>query len=132
MAKWLLTDELWEAVEPLIPKHEPSPEGGHPRVDDRVCLRGIIFVLKSGISWEDFPQEMGCSGMTLWNRLHEWQRAGVWDRIHRVLLDRLRKADELDFSRAVVDSASVRAQKRGSKPGQTPSIAARRAASITC
>lgn len=132
MSKWLLTDELWAAVEPVIPKHESSPKGGHPRVDDRTCLRGIIFVLKTGIAWEDFPQELGCSGMTLWNRLHEWQRAGVWDRIHRLLLDRLREADRLDFSRAAVDSASIRAQKGGSKPDRIPSIAASRAASITC
>src|SRR5436309_14984853 len=68
MSKLLVTDELWSRVEPLLPKHEPSPKGGHPPVDDRVCLTGILFVLKTGIPWEDFPQELGCCGMTLWNR----------------------------------------------------------------
>ena len=44
-----------------------------------MCLTGILFVLKTGIAWEDFPCEMGCCGMTLLNRLRQWQRAGVWD-----------------------------------------------------
>src|SRR6266849_580307 len=99
MAKFLVTDELWNLVEPLVPKHVPDPKGGHPPVDDRVCLTGILFVLKTGIPWEDFPQEMGCCGMTLWNRLQEWTAAGVWDKVHRLLLDHLRAAGEIDLSR---------------------------------
>ena len=131
MPKLLVTDELWELVEPLLPKHAASPEGGHPRVEDRVCLTGILFVLKTGIGWEDFPQEMGCCGMTLWNRLDEWRRAGVWDALHRLVLDRLRGADAIDFSRVVVDSSSVRAVHGGKKRGRAPSTAARTAASTT-
>ena len=120
MAKLLVTDELWEIVEPLLPKHPPSPKGGHPRVPDRVCLSGILFVLKTGIPWEDFPQEMGCCGMTLWNRLEEWTKAGVWDELHAVLLDKLRAADELDLSRVVIDSTSVRAVHGGKKRDPAP------------
>ena len=100
MAKPIVTDELWSLVEPLLPKHPPSPKGGHPRVPDRVCLTGILFVLRTGIGWEDFPQEMGCCGMTLWNRLDEWRRAGVWPELHALLLGKLRGADQIDFSRA--------------------------------
>ena len=131
MAKPLVPDELWELVEPLLPKHEPSPKGGHPRVDDRVCLTGILFVLKTGIPWEDFPCEMGCCGMTLWNRLDEWREAGVWDALHRLLLDRLRGEDAVDFSRVVVDSSSVRAVHGGKKRGRAPSTAASPGASTT-
>jgi transposase len=90
MGKLLVPDELWALVEPILPKHTPSPKGGQPRTSDRVCLTGILFVLKTGIPWEDFPQEMGCCGMTLWNRLDEWRKAGVWDALHRLLLDKLR------------------------------------------
>jgi transposase len=115
MAKLLVTDDLWELIEPLLPKHPPRPKGGHPPVSDRVCLTGILFVLKTGIPWEDFPQEMGCCGMTLWNRLDEWRRAGVWPALHRLLLDELRGAGEIDFDRVVVDSASVRAVHGGKK-----------------
>jgi transposase len=87
MAKELVPDELWETIEPLLPPEPPKPKGGRPRVDNRAALSGIIFVLKSGIPWEMFPQEMGCgSGVTCWRRLREWQEAGVWERLHQVLL----------------------------------------------
>ena len=112
MAKKLVSDELWEVVEPLLPPEPDKTDGGRPRIDERAALTGIIFVLKSGIPWEMLPQEMGCgSGMTCWRRLQEWHEAGVWEELHRVLLDRLGEADQIDFSRASVDSASVAATR---------------------
>ena len=131
MGKLLVPDELWQLVEPILPKHPPSPKGGKPRTPDRVCLSGILFVLKTGIPWEDFPQEMGCCGMTLWNRLDEWRKAGVWEKLHRLLLDELRGADEIDFSRVVVDSASIRAVHGGKKRDRAPWTAARTGPSTT-
>jgi transposase len=117
MARPLLPDELWELIKPLIPVRGRGPKGGHPPVDDRVCLTGILFVLKTGIPWEDFPCEMGCCGMTLWNRLRDWQEAGVWQAVHETLLAELRGAHEIDFRRAVADSSSVRAVHGGKKRG---------------
>ncbi len=125
MGKLLVPDELWALVELILPKHPSSPKGGKPRTPDRVCLSGIIFVLKTGIPWEDFPQEMGCCGMTLWNRLHEWMNADVWGKLHRLLLDELRGADEIDFDRVIVDSASVRALHGGKKRDRAPWTAAK-------
>jgi len=92
MSRLFVDDELWARVEPMLPRWRPNRRGGQPRKSDRVCLSGIMFVLKTGIPWEDFPQEMGCCGMTLWNRLHEWQQSGVWHKLHRVLLERLEEA----------------------------------------
>jgi len=131
MAKPILDDELWQIIEPLIPKKKRRFRyPGRKPLSNRVVLTGILFVLKTGIAWEDLPQEMGCgSGMTCWRRLRDWQKAGVWDKIHQVLLSKLRQADQIDFSRAVVDSASVRAVFGGQKQAQTPRIAARRARS---
>ena len=131
MSKLLVTDELWEIVQPLLPKHDLSPKGGHPRVPDRVCLSGILFVLKTGIPWEDFPQEMGCCGMTLWNRFEEWSQAGVWHELHAVLLDKLRAAGALDLENVIVDSASVRALHGGKKPDPAPWTAEKQAPSTT-
>ena len=80
MATPLVSDELWEIVEPLLPPEKPRPEGGRPPIPARAGLTGIIFVLKSGIPWEMLPPEMSCgSGMTCWRRLRDWTRAGVWD-----------------------------------------------------
>jgi transposase len=131
MGKLLVPDELWTLVEPILPKHPYTPGVGKPRVPDRVCLTGILFVLKTGIPWEDFPQEMGCCGMTLWNRLDEWRRAGVLPQLHRLLLDKLRGAGEVDFSRVIVDSSSVRAIHGGKKRGPAPWTAAKAAPNTT-
>jgi transposase len=123
MAKPLVSDELWEVVAPLLPKEPPKPKGGRPRLADRAALTGIIFVLRTGIPWEYLPQEMGCgSGMTCWRRLHAWQEAEVWPRLHRALLDRLGVADRIDWARASVDSTSVRAKKGAAPPGPTRRI----------
>ena len=113
MSQPLVSDALWAVIEPLLPPEPPKPKGGRPRVPDRASLTGILFVLRSGIPWEMLPQEMGCgSGMTCWRRLRDWQRTGVWDRLHRVLLDGLGRRNAIDFRRAALDSASV-AAKRG-------------------
>lgn len=131
MAKPLLPDELWARIGPILPVREPQVTG-RPRVPDRAALTGIIFVLKTGIPWEDLPQEMGCgSGMTCWRRLHEWNEAGVWSRLHQVLLDELQDTGQIDWSRALVDSSHVRAKGGASKPAPRPSTARVLAASTT-
>jgi transposase len=124
MAKPILSDELWKLIEPLIPKKKRRFRyPGRKPISDRAALSGILFVLKTGIPWEYLPKEMGCgSGMTCWRRLRDWQKAGVWDRIHRVLLNKLRGIDKIDFSRMLVDSGSVRAVFGGRKPAQIPLI----------
>ena len=132
MAKELLPDELWEVIGPLLPPERPKAKGGRPPVPARAALTGILFVLRSGIPWEMLPQELGCGcGMTCWRRLQEWQAAGVWEKVHRVLLDRLRAADRINWSRAVVDSASVRAVLGGRKRAPIPRIVRRKGASTT-
>ena len=133
MAKPLLSDELWSIIEPILPKprRRRFRYPGRKPLDNRQCLTGILFVLKTGIPWEDLPQEMGCgSGMTCWRRLRAWRRASVWARLHAALLAHLHATGQIDWSRAVVDSASVRAVGGGKKRVPTPRIAANSAASI--
>jgi transposase len=116
MARPLVPDDLWAAIAPLLPPARPRPKGGRPPIPDRAALTGIVFVLKTGIPWEDLPAEMGCgSGMSCWRRLRDWQAAGVWAALHRALLERLQGAGQIDWRRAALDSASVPA-KRGARP----------------
>jgi transposase len=130
MAKPLLKNELWSRIEALFPTKEPHPKGGRPRISDRAVLRGIVFVLRTGCPWEYLPQELGCgSGMTCWRRLRDWQAAGVWEQVWRLLLDELGLADEIDWEQAIFDSCSVRAVFGGRRPGRIPPIAAKMARS---
>lgn len=132
MARPILADQLWELIEPLLPPDKARGSNGRPAVPNRQALTGILFVLRTGIPWEYLPQEMGCgSGMTCWRRLHAWQQAGIWQKVHEALLARLNEADVLDWSRAVVDSASVRAVFGGRKRGQTRRIGAKPGANTT-
>ena len=121
MAKPILDDALWEPIEPHLPppKKKRRRFPGRPRVPDRAALTGILYVLMSGVPWEYLPQEMGCgSGMTCWRRLKEWQEAGVWERLHQVLLAKLHGADLIDWSRAAIDSSHVRAVGGARKPAR--------------
>ncbi|WP_435105598.1 IS5 family transposase, partial [Nocardiopsis synnemataformans] len=120
---WEVDDELWDLIQPLLPRHEPPPErGGRPRVDDRKALQGILFVLHTGIQWEFLPQELGFgSGMTCWRRLAEWNEAGVWQELQQALLARLCGAGQPDFSRAAIDFSHVQAKRGRSHPKVGPS-----------
>ena len=135
MAKPILDDDLWNLIEPLLPppKRRRFRYPGRKPVEHRAALTGILFVLRTGIPWEYLPQEMGCgSGMTCWRRLHAWQKRGVWDKVHHVLLERLQEAEKIDWSRAAVDSSSLRAVGGATKPVPIPRTDARKARNTTC
>jgi transposase len=110
-ASSLVPDDLWEAIEPLLPKEPSKPRGGRPRVCDRAALGGIVFVLRTGCPWRLLPKELGCGGGTTCWRLRDWQETGVWQKPHERLLNWLGDEAAIDSSRAsVVDSLSVRAK----------------------
>jgi transposase len=134
MAKPVLDDRLWEIIGPLLPppKKRRKRYPGRKPVDNRKALSAILFVLKTGLPWEYLPKELGWgSGMTAWRRLHAWQRRGVWQQVHQALLSHLAEADRIDWSRAIVDSSSVRAMHGGKKRDPIRQIAANPAASTT-
>ena len=121
MAKPLLSDELWQRIEPLLPPQTPRRYRypGRKRLDDRKVLTGILFVLKAGIPWEDLPQELGCGcGMTCWRRLEEWQSRGVWPHVQQLLQSDLSGAEEFDWSRTAVESSRRRKLRKAPPPGE--------------
>ncbi|WP_448323728.1 IS5 family transposase [Streptomyces sp. DSM 41493] len=118
----MVSDELWERIEPLLPgKERRFRYPGRKPLPDREVLCGVLYVLYTGIQWEYLPQELGFgSGMTCWRRLRDWNEAGVWQRLHEILLAELNAAAKLDWSRCVIDSSHVRAPKRGIHTGPSP------------
>jgi transposase len=128
MAEPLVTDELWNGIEPLLPKHPMTSRGGHPRHSDRRCLEGILYVLRTGTQWQKLPRcDRWPSGSTCWRRFNEWSRAGVWPQLHRKLLNVLGRLGAIDLRSIIVDSASVRAKKGARTPAPTLSIVGKKA-----
>ena len=134
MAKPVLDEGLWRLIEPILPPpRTPSPRGGRPSLSNRQALTGILFVLRTGIPWEYLPREMGCgAGMSCWRRLRDWTHAGVWKRLHLRLLLKLQAADKIHWDRAVLDSATVRAMRRGKKRDRVPWTAGNTARNTNC
>lgn len=123
MARRPVSKELWRQLQPLIPAFVPSAKGGARKrtVSDEAALNGILFVLHTGIAWEDLPQELGYgSGMTCWRRLRDWNAAGVWEKLHHTMLVRLREHDQIDWSRASIDGSSVPSPRGGQETGPNP------------
>lgn len=90
---------------------------GRLRVPDRVALAGVMYVLRTGVAWRDVPAEIvGCSGVTAWRRLRDWTEAGVWPRLHAVLLTELRRVGLLGLDDCAVNGSHIRGLKGGIAP----------------
>jgi transposase len=131
---WEVPDGLWQRIEPLLPrKPRRFRYPGRKPLDHRRVLQGILFVLHTGIGWEHLPQELGFGcGMTAWRRLRAWQQAGVWERLHELLLAELHAGDQLEWERAVADSSHLQAKKGAREQVPVRSTGAVAAASTTC
>jgi transposase len=71
----------------------------------------IVLVLTTGCAWRHLPPIFGVSHQTAHRRFTEWSEAGLWAKLHRAVLDHLGAAGEIDWSRAIVDGASLRSKK---------------------
>jgi transposase len=114
MSQPLIDDALWRRIEPLLPgpPRRRWKSMGRPRIPDRAALTGILFVLRDGIPWQMLPKELGCgSGSTCWRRWVRWRRAGVWRRLHALLLAESRQGGQHDLARILADRTSVGADR---------------------
>jgi transposase len=116
--KRVLTDEQWERIAPLLPEHRHSPEGGRPPADDRECLEGILWLLRTGARWRDIPVDLP-SGSTCWRRLRDWAGEGVLEDIHAILIEELDDLGALDCDELLADATFIRA-KKGAPTSEKP------------
>ena len=119
--KRVLTDEHWERIAPHLPEHRPSPKGGWPREDDRECLEGILWLLRTGSPWQQIPLDLP-SGSTCWRRLQEWAGEGVLPELHAILIEELHELGKLDLEELLADATFIRA-KKGATRWEKPRLA---------
>ena len=119
--KRILTDEQWQRVAPHLPMHPPSPKGGRPRVDDRECLEGLLWLLRTGAAWQKIPVDLP-SGSTCWRRLQEWSGEGVLPELHAILIEELGELGRLDLEELLADATFIRA-KKGATRWEKPRLA---------
>jgi transposase len=119
--KRVLADEQWARIEPHLPKYVPSARGGRPRANDRECLEGILWLLRSGARWRDVPVDMP-SGCTCWRRLQEWAGEGILEEIHAQLIEELGTLGKLHLKELLADATFIRA-KKGETMSAKPSAA---------
>jgi transposase len=121
--KPLVTDALWERIQPLLP---PPPQRrfrfpGRKPIDQRRILTGVLFVRKTGIAWDGLPAELGWGcGKTCRTCLQRWHEAGVWLKLHALLLAELNGAGEIDWERALIDASFAKAPEGGEDTGPSP------------
>ena len=132
-APWIVSDQFWARIAPELPPVERRFRyPGRKRLPDRQALQGILFVLHTGIAWRHLPLELGFGGgSTCYRRMVAWQQAGVWERLHALLLAELRAAGELEWSRAIADASHVQAKKGAPRRARARLIEPDRAPSIT-
>jgi transposase len=119
--KRVLTNEQWERVAPHLPKYVASAKGGRPRADDRECLEGILWLLRTGSPWQAIPVDLP-SGSTCWRRLQEWAGEGVLETVHAILIQELGALGELDLEELLADATFIRA-KKGATRSEKPRLA---------
>jgi transposase len=121
MADACMPEKFYELAGPMLPpEKEIGPEGGRRPKAHHVVLKVIWFVLVSGCRWKDVPREMGCCGETARTRMQAWERAGIWDQLHRLLLTMLREEHQLHLETTIVDTTQVRAFGGGDATGPSP------------
>ena len=110
MTPRVLTDEHWDRIAPMLPRARRSPKGGRPRADDRECLEGILWLLRTGARWRDIPVDLPF-GSTCWRRLRDWADAGVLEDIQAALVQQLEELGKLDLRELFADATFIRAKK---------------------
>ena len=119
---FVVSDELWERIEPLLPAHANTHRygGGRPRRADRSCLGGIVFVLRTGCQWKALSATGICPSSTAHDRFREWVEAGVFLKFWTAGLTEYDELKGIDWAWLSMDGAMTKAPLGGEKIGTQP------------
>ena len=110
MAWRAVSDKQWKLIEAQLPKRKTNPKGGRPRLSDRQCFEGILWILWTGAPWSELPDRYG-SKSAVHSRLSEWAESGVLLNLWRAFLDQLNDARKIRWNECFVDGMFVTAKK---------------------
>ena len=120
--RWLVSDELWSKIEPILPKRRRRARwrGGRPRVADRQAMNAILFVLRTGCQWNALNATGICSSSTAHRRFQQWVRAGVFAKLWEQGLTEYDELKGIDWRWQAMDGAMSKAPLGGEKNRPQP------------
>jgi transposase len=120
--RFLIPDALWRKIEPLLPARRNTHRfgGGRPRADDRRCMDGIFFVLRTGCQWNALSATGICPSSTAHDRFQEWARAGVFRELWRAGLAEYDALRGIDWRWLSMDGAITKAPLGGGENRPEP------------
>lgn len=129
--RFALSDELWEHLEPLLPKRKSGgPTGGRPPIPARTVADAIFFVLRTGCQWKAITRRShGCCGSLAHLRFQEWVETGVFQKFWEAGLHEYEEVKGIPWEFQSTDGAVTKAPLGGALRGALPRIAANRARS---
>ena len=105
-----LTDEQWQLISDLFVEAPVGPQGGRPPASSRLCVEGIVWMLRSGARWKDLPRRFP-SDTTCWRRLKAWTEAGIWQQAWARLIRLLDRDGRVDHEESFADGTFSAAKK---------------------
>ena len=111
---WCLPDELWQRMQPLLPRYQRSSKGGRPRVDSRNIANGIFYVLRTGCQWKAMPREYGAAS-TVHRYFQQWTMAGVFRKLWKQSLLEYDELKGIQWQWQSVDGAMTKSPLGGEK-----------------
>jgi transposase len=114
-----LPDQVWQRLEPLLPKHRRSKKGGRPPLPLRQMADGVFYVLRTGCQWKAAPAEFG-SGSSLHRYFQEWVRRGVFRKLWRLGLLEYDRHKHIQWDWQTIDGAMTKAPLGGEKNREKP------------
>lgn len=129
---WLMPDELWNRIAPLLPPEKPKGKGtpgGRPNAEARRSLDAIFYILRTGEQWNALPRSLG-SDRTAHDYFQKWTAAGVFEQLWRLGLEQYDVTRGIQWQWQAADGAMTKAPLAARRRAPTPRIGQKAAPSV--